>query len=444
MDYRKKLGAWLAMGMLAMVPGPLRAADVPAAAANTNVRPTTGEWPQWRGPNRDNISSETGLLKQWPAAGPPLAWKATDMGEGFSGVSVADGHIYTLGYSSGSTYIIALDMAGKHLWKTKIGSGDVGGGSRPGPRATPTVDGDRVYAMDEVGNLACLKTADGKEVWHLNMRRDLGGEVMSGWGFAESVLVEGDNVLCTPGGRQGSVAALNKMTGKVVWRCKQLTEPTTYASLVPADFGGTHQYVVLLVDHVAGVGADGTLLWQAQRHGATAIIPTPVVHDDMVYVTSGYNIGCNCFRISGSGSAFKAEQLYASKDMAVQHGGVVQLNGYVYGFSDMQRGILVCMELKTGKVVWKDKSVLRDGANGSKGSLTCADGKLYVRSEGSESGATCTVGLVEATPAGYHELGKFNQPDRSHKASWSHPVVADGKLFLRDQDVLLCYDIKSK
>ncbi|HEX4794593.1 MAG TPA: PQQ-binding-like beta-propeller repeat protein, partial [Humisphaera sp.] len=403
-----------------------------------------GEWPQWRGPHRDDVSGETGLLKQWPAAGPPLAWKTTQMGEGFSSVSVADGHIYTLGSSGGSTFLIALDLNGKHLWKTRIGSGDVGSGSRPGPRATPTVDGDRVYAMDEMGNLACLMTADGKEVWRFNMQRELGGRVMSGWGFAESVLIDGDKLLCTPGGTQGSVAALNKMTGKVIWRCKQLTEPTTYASLVPADFGGTHQYVVLLPDHVAGVGTDGSLLWQATRHGVTAIIPTPIVHDNLVYVTSGYGVGCNCFRISGSGSAFKAQQLYANNDMVVHHGGVVQLGGYVYGFSDVHRGVLTCMDLKTGKVVWTDRSVLRDSGNGNKASLTCAEGKLYVRSEGSENGAPCTIGLIEATPAGYHELGKFNQPDRSQKAAWSHPVVADGKLFLRDQDVLLCYDIKQK
>jgi outer membrane protein assembly factor BamB len=410
--------------------------DVPPVKVDTTPRAaSSNDWPQWRGPNRDDVSTETGLLKQWPRGGPTLLWETKDVGAGFSSVSVAGGHIYTIGYIDGSALAMALDMSGKRRWATKLGAGEV---DHPGPRSTPTVDGDRVYAMDEVGNLACLQTADGKQLWHVNLQRDLGGVVMSGWGFAESPMVDGNKLLCTPGGPRGTVAALDKMTGKVLWRTRQLTDPCAYCSLVPAQIGGTHQYVLLTGSHIAGIDSDGKVLWQADRRGQTAVIPTPIVHEDLVFVTSGYGVGCNCFKVSGSGSSFSASQIYENRELICHHGGAVCVGDYVYGVTDSQRGTLVCLELKTGKLVWKDKSIWKDGNAGAKGSLTCADGNLYVRGE---AGAG-TIALVEATPKGYHELGRFDPPDRSTSNSWSHPVVADGKLFLRDQNVLLCYNVK--
>jgi outer membrane protein assembly factor BamB len=256
--------------------------------------------------------------------------------------------------------------------------------------------------------------------------------MMSGWGYAESVLVDGDKVVCTPGGPKGTILALNKTTGEVVWRTKDFTDSAAYSSLVPAEIGGVRQYVQLTDASVVGVAADsGRVLWRATRRGATAVIPTPVVYNNHVFVTSGYGIGCNLFRVTpGAAGKFDVTQVYANKDLTNHHGGVVLVGEYVYGTDDRQ---LVCMNFMTGKVVWKDRSV-------GKGSVVYADGNLYVRSEGNEG----TVALVEATPKGYHEKGRFDQPDRSNENSWAHPVVAGGKLYLRDQDVLLCYDVRAK
>jgi outer membrane protein assembly factor BamB len=270
----------------------------------------------------------------------------------------------------------------------------------------------------------------------------MGGQVMSSWGFAESVLIDGDHLICTPGGSRGTLAALDKMTGKVLWRTAKLTDRAAYCSLVPAEIGGVHQYVVMTDQHVAGIAADGKVLWQASRPGGTAVICTPVVHDNLVFVTSAYSVGCNCFKVTAANGQFKAEQIYAYPKLAVHNGGVVRVGDYLYGA--LEGAELACIEMKTGKVIWKNKSIWSDGKYGDKGSLTYADGNLYLRGEGKLNAAPSAVALIEATPDGYHELGRFEQPDRSDQLSWSHPVVAGGKLYLRDQDVLLCYDIKAK
>src|SRR5690348_8748418 len=296
--------------------------DVPKTGSDiqTQQHDVSGNWPAFRGPNRDNISPDTGLLKQWPKGGPPLAWKATGLGDGFASIAIADGRLYTLGAQNQEAAVIAMDANGKKLWSGKLGSGSV---DRPGPRSTPTVDGERVYGLDEVGDLGCFDTANGKQVWKINLARDLHGAMMSGWGYSESVLIDGDKLLCTPGGSAGTVAALDKNTGKVIWRSKALTDPAAYASLVPTTIGGTPQYIVFTGKHVAGVGADGAVLWSAARRGQTAVIPTPIVHGNLVFVTSEYNIGCNLFQVTGSGNSFKVEELYHNPDMMVKHGGVV-------------------------------------------------------------------------------------------------------------------------
>ena len=392
-----------------------------------SVRAESADWPQWRGPHRDDISTETGLLKDWPANGPPLAWKAAGLGVGYSTVSIADGKIFTMGDHGDYADVLALDLNGKQLWTTKIGKS---GGDHPGTRCTPTIEGDRIYALGQFGDLVCLEASTGKEVWHKNLHDDLNGS-MGGWGYAESPLVDGESVICMPGGKQGTVAAFDKKSGNVLWRSKDLTDGAQYSSLVAADIGGVHQYVVFTGASVAGVAPDGKLLWRAERKGRTAMVPTPIVADNLVYVTSGYGVGCNLFKITGSANDFKAEQVYANTDMKVHHGGVVRLGDYVYGSSDP--GILTCMELKTGKVAWKDRSV-------GKGAVAYADGRLYLRSEGGDG----EVALVEASSDGYKEHGRLKQPDRSKSPSWAHPVIAGGKLYLRDMDVLLCYDIKAK
>jgi outer membrane protein assembly factor BamB len=417
----------IAAAILSMTVLALAAAAAPPAKSGSEA--SAAEWPQWRGPNRDNLSRETGLLKEWPEGGPPLAWKAKGIGRGYSTVSVAGGRIFTMGDGGDASYVHALSPdGGRRLWSAKVGKP---GGDYPGTRSTPTVDGGRVYALGQHGDLVCLDAASGREQWRKSFTKDFGGKMMSGWGYAESVLVDGDHVVCTPGGPKGTIVALDKDTGKTVWRTKGFTDSAAYCSIVVAEIGGVRQYVQMTDAGVVGVAADGgKVLWRAPRKGETAVIPTPLVKGELVFVSSGYGVGCNLFRITPtSGGKLNAEQVYQNNEMENHHGGMVVVGDHVYGSSDP--GILKCVELKTGKEVWHDRSV-------GKGSVAYADGNLYLRGEAGP------VALVEATPAGYREKGTFEQPDRSHDAAWPHPVVAGGKLYLRDQDVLLCYDVKAK
>ena len=416
------------------------AADAPARSTPVE-RPAaaaSADWPQWRGPNRDGVSKETGLLKQWPEAGPPLAWKATGLGAGHSSVSVAKGRIYTMGDGPDGSYVRALDeKTGKLLWSTKLGQAGGGRDQKPdrtGTRGTPTVDGDKLYVLGQYGELACL-TTDGKEVWRADLVKNHGGKVQT-WAYAESPLVDGDKVIVTPGGAKGTLLALDKTTGKPVWQSKDWTDEVHYASPIIATIGGVRQYIQQTEKSVAGVAADdGRLLWKADRpEGRTAVVPTPIEKDGLVFVAAGYGVGCHAFQVTppaDAGGKFSVEKVYANKDMKNHHGGVILLGDHLYGTNDP--GILTCMEFTTGKVAWSDRSV-------GKGSVVIADGLLYLRSEQPPG----RVALVEATPQAYKELGAFNPPDPSGRPTWPHPVVANGKLYLRDQDVLLCYDVKAK
>jgi outer membrane protein assembly factor BamB len=392
----------------------------------------SSDWPQWRGPKRDDICTETGLLRDWPAGGPPLLWEATGLGSGFATVSVVGDRIYTAGEKGDSGFLLALSPAdGKQVWSTKFGKPAAPGGF-VGPRAAPTVDGDLLFAIDQSGELVCLKTADGAEVWRKSLTTDFGGQ-QPNWGYTESPLVDGDKVAVTPGGAKGAVVALNKQSGALLWQSKEFTDPAHYSSLIAADIGGVRQYIVLTPRSVAGIAAaDGKLLWRAPRRGDTAVIPTPIYADDSVYVTSGYGAGCNLFKISNEAGKFSAQQVYANKVMVNHHGGVIKMDDFVYGYSDGKGW--TCQNFKTGEAKWQDREKL------GKGCLVYADGHFYLRQEDGKG----PVALIEASPDGFKEHGRFNQPHRSNANSWPHPVIADGKLYLRDQDVLLCYDVKVK
>jgi outer membrane protein assembly factor BamB len=392
------------------------------------------DWTQWSGPHRDGRSPETGFLKSWPAEGPKLLWNAKGLGAGYAGVTLAGDRIYTTGDQGDANFVMALEFTtGAKLWSVKLGkSGAPGWGGFAGPRSSVAIDGDRLYALGQYGEFVCLQSKDGKEVWRKHLVNDFGGKLPE-WGYSESALVDGDKVMITPGGSKGSVVALNKMTGATVWQSSAMTDEAHYSSLVVSDFGGVRHYVQLTAEHVFGVNAkDGSILWQAERKGKTAVIPTPIVSDDLVFVTSGYQAGCNLFKITKSGDTFSAAQVYAHKDLDNHHGGVILHEGNIYGHAD--KSGWVCMDLKTGKLVWREKEKAK------KGSILFADGCCYLREE-TDAG---TVILIEASPSGYKELGRFNQPDRSGKNSWPHPVIAGGRLYLRDQDNLLCYDIKAK
>jgi len=386
------------------------------------------EWSQWRGPERNGISREIGLLKSWPKGGPALVWKASNLGGGYSTPSFAGGKIFGMSYRGDDEVVWALEAAtGKELWSTRIAKAtrvDRGEGSR----ATPTVDNDVLYTLGVAGDLVCLEVATGKERWHRYLAKDFGG-VRPGWGYSESPLVDGDKVVATPGGGKGTIAALDKRTGETIWQSKECKDGAAYASLVVATIGGVRQYVQMTGNSVAGVAADdGRLLWRYERQGPTAAVPTPIVRGSFVYATSGYGAGCHLIQIQASGGTQTPDEVYANKTMVNHHGGVVLVGDHLYGFSDGKGW--VCQDFKTGEMVWNERSKL------GKGSVTYADGHLIARSEGG------TVALLEATPTGYTEKGRFEQPDRSANSAWPHPVIAGGRLYLRDQDVLLCYDVK--
>ena len=393
-----------------------------------SAQPAATDWPQWRGPNRDGISPDTGLLKQWPRSGPPAVWTAGDLGAGFGSVSVSGDRVYVQGLKDERSTVTSLNRAdGKLVWSKVIGAGgDNDRGS--GPRSTPTVDGDRLYVLTESGDLACLKTQDGTRVWQRNILKDFRGQNLN-WLISESPLIDGDRVIVSPGGRGASLVALDKMTGKTVWQSSDLSDEAGYSSAVIADVQGVRTIMTMTAE--AGVGvraADGKLLWR-HRDAAnrTANAATPVYSDRRVFYTSAYGTGAALLALQASGNQVQASQVYFTREMQNHHGGVVLVNGYLYGYNN---AILTCLEFATGKIMWRDRSV-------GKGAVSYADGHLYIVSENN------TVGLAEATPAGYREKGRFAIRDQGWP-SWAHPVIAGRALYVRNQGMLTAYDVRAR
>jgi outer membrane protein assembly factor BamB len=395
------------------------------------------DWPQWRGPHRDGVSKETGLLKAWPKDGPKLAWRIEDAGGGYGAPAVAGGRLYLTGNKeTADEFVQAREAAdGKLVWSTRLGKvGPNKGPQYPAARSTPTVDGEAVYALGSDGDLACLDAASGKVRWHKNLRTDFGGRPGM-WAYAESPLVDGDALVCTPGGKDATLVALNKKTGEVIWKAAVPGgDAAGYSSVVITDAGGVRQYVQFLGNGVVGVDAKtGKFLWRYDRtaKGSPANIPTPVTRGDLVY-TSASRTGGGLVKIKAEGAGVAAEQVYFERGLPTSIGGAVLLDGNLYGTNNSG---LVCADFATGQVKWKDKCV---GA----GSLLAADGRLYVHGESGE------VALVEATPEAYREKGRFTPPgapERAHRGAkaWAYPALADGKLYLRDVNVIWCYDIKA-
>ena len=416
------------------------------------------DWPQWQGPDRNAISKEKGLLKEWPKGGPPLAWKATGLGGGDSAPSVAGGKLFGMSNRGADEVVWALSEAdGKEQWATPLGPAvrQQMPQSREGPGCTPTVDGERLYALTMGGDLACLEVKGGKEVWRVSLTKDYGGAVPT-WSYRESPLVDGDKVVCTPGGPDAGLVALDKLTGKTVWKSK-LPEAgggggaggkkgrfgggsgAAYASPIAVDFGGQRQYVQLTAKALVGVAAaDGKVLWTYNRpaNGAAINCTTPIYHDGHVFASSAYGAGGGLVKLVKDGDGVKAEEVYFTREMQNHHGGLVLVDGALYGAAGgNEGGALACLDFKTGKVLWDERE---GGRRVRKGSVAFADGRLYYRTEEGP------VVLIEPSPKEYVERGRFEQPDRSRSPAWAHPVVANGKLYIRDQDLLLCYDIKAK
>lgn len=389
------------------------------------------DWPQWRGPDRTGVSHESGLLQSWPAGGPKLVWKARGLGEGYTTPSVAKGRIYGMGLYGGDEAVWALNaQTGDMIWHTRIAGltqldGPQGGN---GPRSTPTVDGDKIYTLDVGGILFCLNAADGKPIWSRSLVF-YGGHVPT-WGYSESPLVDGDKVIVTPGGSAASVLAFNKDTGAVVWKARVPDRnDVAYSSVITAEVDGQKEYIAFLAQGLVGVSAkDGRFLWRYDHPacGNGINCATPIYRDNLVFAASSYGNGGGLARLTSSGGGVTAREQYFTSQMKNHHGGVVLVGDYLYGFDE---NTLTCIEFKTGKIMWTNRSV-------GKGSVTYADDRLYVRSERGP------VALVAASPQGYMEKGRFDQPDRTSNPSWPYPVVSNGRLYLRDQDILLCYEVK--
>jgi outer membrane protein assembly factor BamB len=382
------------------------------------------DWPQWRGPNRDGRSGERGLLKDWPAGGPPVAWRGSGAGEGYSSFAVANNRLYTLGARSGREYVIAFDVAsGKKLWETENGSrfeNDRGSG----PRATPTVEGDRVYAFGASGDLSALDASSGKRVWHVNVLSKFGGSNIQ-WGLSESPLVLADRILINAG---GPIVALKKTDGSQIWKADG-RDPAGYSSAVLHELGGIREAIFFTHERVTGIDVEsGRRLWSYDAvANDIANIATPIVRENRVFVSSDYGTGAALLELTSAGGGIRAKQVYFTRDMRNHHASSVLVGDHLYGFSS---AILTAMDFNTGQVAWRDRSV-------GKGSLVYADDRLYLFSEGG------TVGLAEANPSGYREHGRF-QLRAGNLPTWSHPVVSGGKLFLRDQDAVYAYDVRDQ
>lgn len=385
------------------------------------------DWPQWQGPDRTGVSKETGLLQQWPSAGPAVVWSTTGLGSGYGSMAVAGDRVFVQGTRNRQSVVIALNRAdGKEVWSKAIGRTETND-QGPGPRGTPTVDGDRLYVLTENGDLACLKT-DGAAIWTRNILKDFAGQQLR-WLISESPLVDGPHVIVTPGGPGAGMAKLDKMTGKTVWTSKDLSDPAGYSSAIVADVQGVRTYMTLTSRAGVGVRAsDGKLMFSYPRAAnGIANITTPVFFDNKVLFTSAYDTGAGLVGLTAQNGSVSAKEIYFTREMKNHHGGVVLVNGYLYGFDD---SILTCLDFATGKRMWRDRSV-------GKGSVTFADGNLYIQSESN------MVALAEASPTGYKEKGRFPIADKG-LPSWAHPVISDGRLYVRNQDSMVAYDVKAK
>ena len=397
----------------------------------TPARAGDTPWPQWRGPERNDQSSETNLLQSWPEGGPKLLWTFDDCGLGYSGPAVVKDRMYLLGSRDKQEMLLCLDAKlGNEIWAVPVGD-EYKNGYGNGPRSTPTVEGEFIYAASGKGDLICCRSEDGSQVWSKSMK-EFGGKIPT-WGYSESPLIHGEKILYTPGGEKGAIVALDKATGKLLWQTEELTDEAHYSSIVFKKHGGKTMGVQLLVSELVGFDVEtGEVLWRVQWPGRTAVVPTPVFWKDCVYVTSGYGSGCMLVRIAED---FSTETVYESKLMSNHHGGVILHGDYIFGHSNGKGW--VCQTIKDGKRKWRERASL------GKGAISYADKRFYCLSE--DSGELV---LITASDEGWEEHGRFKMEPQSEQRSsrgriWVHPVIADGLLYLRDQEFVHCYDVRA-
>lgn len=403
------------------------------------------DWPQWRGPNRDGICTETGLLKSWPEGGPKLLWELTGLGKGYSSLSIVDGRFYTMGdvrlRSKNVQCVLAYDLnTRKRLWVTEVGPTH-----SDGPRCTPTVDDGLIYAIGTAGDVVCIDAENGDVRWQKHLQNDLGGGNNPSWRFSESPLVDGDKLLCTPGGRDAVMVALNKKTGELIWKSsmpnigRKGKNEAGYASITMAKTGEIKQYVQLTNKGLISVAAkDGRFLWGYNKvANNVANIPTPVVHGDYIFCSTAYNTGSALLKLVAEDNAVDAKEVYFLDARTFQnhHGGFVRIGDYIYGGHDHNKSKPTCLEMKTGKIMWQ-----KDQPGGGSAAVLYADGHLYFRYQDN------VLALIEANPDSYNLKSTFKLPKRKGMSgnAWAHPVIVDGNLYLRHADVLLVYDVKAK
>ncbi len=374
---------------------------------------------------------EKGLLQDWPEGGPKKMWTVNDAGLGYSGVTVQAGSLYTMGAFDKKEMLLAYNSSsGEKLWEVHVGE-LLTNGWGDGPRMSPTISNGKIYALGARGNLLCVLAKNGKLVWKKSLVDDLGGKV-PGWGYTESVLVDQGKVICTPGGKDGAIAALDADSGRTIWRTKSFTDGAQYSSPISIMHQGKKQYVQLVMKNIVGIDpGNGSVLWKSKWPGKVAVIPTPIFSNGHVYVTSGYGVGCKLVKLGDN----YPTNVYENKVMKNHHGGVIKVGEHLYGYSD---GVgWACQDFKTGELIWNEKKAL------GKGAIAYADNRLYCQGEGDGR-----LILIDASPTGWKTHGEFTISPQTKKRNpkgriWTHPVICDGKLYLRDQEYILCYDIKN-
>lgn len=413
------------------------------SSAQSMAAPIEGDWPSFRGADRSGVSPETGLLQAWPENGPPLVWHMEGAGRGYASLAIEGNRIITLGdgpsvAEDADEYLLAFERdTGKFLWKYKIGAPWVSGSPTwQSSRCTPTIDGELTFALSAFGDLVCCETANGNLLWRKNLKTDFGGVKADSWGYSESVLIDGDRVICTPGGEKATMVALDKKTGATIWETvREGDRGAGHSSIITSQIGNTLVYVQTTGSGALGVRAkDGKLLWSYEMDKTTAVAPTPIIRGDLVFFAAGYKRGGALLKqVAQPDGEVKVDEIYPlKKELANKHGGIVLVGDYLFGDSDDQ-GIPFCADLMTGEIKWKSRASGKGSA-----AFAAADGCIYIHFSNG------VMSLAKASPDGFDETGHFEVPGGGERPSWSHPVIVGGKMYLREQDHILCYDVRSQ
>jgi len=389
-------------------------------------------WPRFRGPKGDGIASETGLLKKWPERGPKLLWTAKGIGRGFTGVTIADGTIYTAGDVGPGLVLFALDMNGHIRWEAKNGAAWTHSGPE-GARGAPTIDGDRIYHENAHDQIVCLDAKTGRKIWTVDLAARFQGK-RDGFGRAESLLIDAQRVICCPGGPV-AMAALDKHTGRTIWKSPSAGEAAGYASPILAEYGGLRIVLTMASRSLIGVNADtGDLLWRFEHYNPryVANCVTPIYHDGHVLISGGYGVGSVLLKITVNGGKATVAPAWRSKDLDNRHGGVILLDGYLYGAANVRNNAKwVCLDWKSGRKMYAERGV-------GEGSAVFADGMLYTLSENRK------LGLVRPSPTRFELVSQFKIPEGGAGPTWAHPVVCGRRLYIRHDDRLYAYDLRAE